>query len=127
MGAHVEESGVPAAAELIAFTEAAVRGEDLDETRDGLVSIVGGRGAGQAAATVAAFSGLVRVADATGIPVDAGLAAASVSLRRDLALDSFGGAANTDLAGVVGAHLDDDLDDVTSLFSDIFGDPPADG
>jgi len=40
---------------------------------------------------------LVRVADGTGIPVDEGLAAASEQIRRDLALDSFSGAANSSL------------------------------
>jgi hypothetical protein len=44
---------------------------------------------------VSAFSGLVRVADGTGIPIDGGLAAASVDLRGELGLGSFGGAVNS--------------------------------
>lgn len=53
----------------------------------------------QAAATVSAFSGLVRVADGTGIPIDDGLASASVDIRDDLALEKLAGAANSNLEG----------------------------
>lgn len=86
-----------AGAELIAFTEAAVRGEPLEATRAAVLEAVGADGAGQAAATIAAFSGLVRVADGTGIPIDDGLASASVEIRDELGLNTFGGADNTDL------------------------------
>jgi len=44
---------------------------------------------------VTAFSGLVRVADGTGIPIDEGLAAASADLRDHLGLASYGGSANS--------------------------------
>jgi len=44
---------------------------------------------------VAAFSGLVRVADATGIPLDDGLAAASGDIRSSLGLGTYTGAANS--------------------------------
>lgn len=70
-------------------------GDDLAGLRIELVDRVGPAAAAQAAATVSAFSGLVRVADGTGIPVDDGLAAVSVDLRGDLGLGSFGGAANS--------------------------------
>ena len=102
IGNDVSEVGVPAGAELIALTEAAVCGEAVDDARAAVVAAVGGDGAGLAVATIAAFSGLVRVADGIGIPVDDGVAASSASIRRDLDLDSFGGAANTDLDGVGG-------------------------
>lgn len=98
---------MPAAAELLAFAEAAVRGEPLDTPRAALVAAVGPDGAGQAAATVAAFSGLVRVADGTGIPVDGGLAAASVDIREVLGLNEFHGAANTDLGAFEAAAIGD--------------------
>ncbi len=80
---------------LIEFAEAAVNGEPLDDVRRRLVDAVGPAGAGQAVATVAAFTGLVRVADGTGIPIDNGLAAASAEIRQDLGLDAFPGAANS--------------------------------
>ena len=68
---------------------------------------VGVEAAGQAAATVAAFSGLVRVADGTGIPIDDGLASASTEIRDELGLAAFNGAANTDLEQVVGGGSND--------------------
>lgn len=95
-------SGVAAGAELLAFAEAAVTREPLDGLRAALIDAVGMEGAGQAAATVAAFSGLVRVADGTGIPIDDGLASASIEIREQLDLHSFNGAANTHLQSVVG-------------------------
>ena len=84
-----------------------MKGEPLGEVRDALIGAVGMEGAGQAAATVAAFSGLVRVADGTGIPIDDGLASASTEIRDRLDLDSFRGAANTDLSAVVGGGAND--------------------
>lgn len=100
-------TGVAGGAELLAFAEAAVKGEPLEELRTALIDAVGMDGASQAAATVAAFSGLVRVADGTGIPIDDGLAAASTEIRDQLDLGSFSGAANTDLAAVVGGGSND--------------------
>ena len=96
-GGDAAASGVPAGAELVAFAEAAVRGEPLDEVRAAVIAAGGAEGAGQASATIAAFSGLVRVADGTGIPIDDGLAAASATIRDELGLNEFKGADNTDL------------------------------
>lgn len=61
---------------------------------------------------MSAFSGLVRVADGTGIPIDGGLAAASVDLRHELGLDSFAGAANSPSAD----ERVDDFSSVDALF-----------
>ena len=85
--------------------------------RAALIAAVGMDGAGQAAATVAAFSGLVRVADGTGIPIDDGLASASTEIRDQLDLDSFNGAANTDLTAVISGGDNDP----TSLFGGASG------
>ncbi len=81
----------------MAFAEAAVRAEteDLARLRTELLAAVGPEGVGHAAATVSAFSGLVRVADSTGIPIDDGLAAVSVDARTELGLQDYGGAANS--------------------------------
>ncbi len=49
------------------------------------------------ATSVGIFSGLVRVADATGIPLDPGTLGATVDLRDELALNEFSGARNTGL------------------------------
>jgi hypothetical protein len=72
-----------------------VKGEALADLRRDLVATIGADAAAQTAATVAAFSGLVRVADGTGIPIDEGLASASVDIRKDLDLETFSGAANS--------------------------------
>ena len=105
---------MPAAAELDAYAEAVVRrAADLPERRRALVAEVGVEGARQAAATVAAFSGLVRVADGTGIPIDDGLAAGSVSIRAELGLGQFAGAANSPRADAATM----DVTSIESLFS----------
>ena len=52
------------------------------------------------AATVAAFEGLNRIADATGIQLDSGLADESADFRMLLGLDACAGAASTEAAGV---------------------------
>lgn len=111
-GAGAGDPGIPAGAALLAFAEAAVKGGDTEAARVALIEEVGADGAAQAAATVAAFSGLVRVADGTGIPIDDGLAAASVDIRARLELGSFGGAANTGHTPVTAVAFTD----VDSLF-----------
>ncbi|MFV0526775.1 MAG: hypothetical protein ACK5RL_20005 [Acidimicrobiales bacterium] len=94
---------------LLGFAEAVVRDDGLDTARRKLVEAVGPAAAGQAAATVAAFCGLVRVADGTGIPVDEGLAEVSADLRRDLGIDGYRGAATTRPAdGTGGPFVDVD-------------------
>ncbi|MEM7323094.1 MAG: hypothetical protein AAF531_08410 [Actinomycetota bacterium] len=80
--------------------------EDVDELRTALLDAIGPDATGHAVATITAFSGLVRVADATGIPIDDGLAAVSVPIREELALEDFGGAANSELANVDGVAFD---------------------
>lgn len=78
------------------FAEAVVRGDDtVADLRTALVDAAGPDAAGHAIATITAFSGLVRVADGTGIPIDDGLAAASADIRQELGLETFGGAANS--------------------------------
>ena len=63
--------GVPHGRLLVDYAEAAVRADDeLGDLRTDLLRRLGPAAAGHAAATVTAFSGLVRVADATGIPID---------------------------------------------------------
>lgn len=80
--------------------------DDVTRLRDELVAAIGPDAAGHTAATIAAFSGLVRVADGTGIPIDDGLAAVSAQTRESLDLDSYGGAANSNLADVSAAGFE---------------------
>ena len=92
----VGDVGLPASAELLAFTNAVETGDsDLPVARQTLIAAVGGDGLLEAAATIAVFYGLVRVADGTGIPLDAGLQAFSRADRERLGLDQLTGAANT--------------------------------
>lgn len=90
------DAGIPHGVELLAFATAAnQRSDDLDAVRDGLRAVVGDEGLLEAAATVAAFNGLVRVADGTGIQLDPSMLVATTETRSQLGLDAFGGAANS--------------------------------
>ena len=60
---------------------------------------VGQDGLREAAATIAVFNGLVRVADGTGIPLDAGLESFSREDRQRLGLSDFAGARSTRSTG----------------------------
>ncbi|MGI9595334.1 MAG: hypothetical protein ACR2QK_04195 [Acidimicrobiales bacterium] len=86
---------------LIEYAEAVVRaGDSVAELRARLLDRVGPEATAHAAATITAFSGLVRVADGTGIPIDDGLAAVSAPIRDELALEKLGGAANSKVDGI---------------------------
>ena len=96
-GKAAASSGVAHADALVAFTEA-VLGEDdaeLTRARAEVLERVGPAGLVDAAAVVGNFQRMVRIADSTGIPLDAPLALASEDLRSELGLHRFGSAANT--------------------------------
>ncbi len=83
-------AGVDAGAELVHFTTAAVGDDDdLAAARDALRSAVGDAGLVEAAGTIAAFEGLNRIADATGIQLDDNLAADTADVRDALGIDDF--------------------------------------
>ena len=85
------ETGVPAAAELIALADAAIAGggAELDRAREAVVKRLGADAMIDAAAVIAGFDGITRVADATGIPLEPSRAADTVDLRAQLAIDQF--------------------------------------
>ncbi len=90
--------GVPHGELLSSFAEAATRGaENLDVARAELLQAVGPLALVEAAATVGIFNGLVRVADATGIPLDDGTLRASADFRPELGLNEYAGAKSTNL------------------------------
>lgn len=92
----VGDVGIEHSPELLAFTnEVQRRGPELDAARQALITAVGADGLVEAAATVAVFNGLIRVADGTGIQLDAGLCDSSHAERARLGIDEFAGAANT--------------------------------
>ena len=95
----VSDSGVPQGTLLARFAESATHGsEDLADVRAELLAAIGPTAFIEAASTVGAFNGLVRTADAIGIPLDDGMRNASVDFRSMLGLNLVPGAKNTDLA-----------------------------
>jgi hypothetical protein len=77
---------------LLAFTNAVEHGGNIDATRAALTDVIGAEATTEAAATIAIFNGLVRVADGTGIRLDDGVFAASVDEREQFGINRFAGA-----------------------------------
>ncbi|MBL6924714.1 MAG: hypothetical protein ISR42_04915 [Acidimicrobiia bacterium] len=90
------ESSVPHGDLLVAYAEAAhhdpASARELDYQ---MLEVVGPGGLVDAAATVAIFNGLVRSADATGIPLDEYVMNVTVDERQVLGLNDFSGSANS--------------------------------
>jgi hypothetical protein len=113
--AKTGDAGVPHGAELLAFATAANRrSDDLAQARATLEAVVGSEGLLEAAATVAIFNGLVRVADGTGIQLDPSMLTSTVATRAALGIDRFKGAAST-----IGAPTEprQDVNGVQGLFA----------
>lgn len=109
------DAGVPNGELLLAFASATNRrSSDLDRVRDELIGAVGPQGALEAAATVAAFNGLVRVADGTGIQLDPAMLVRTVDDRAALGIDDFSGASNSEGAST---DLRNDASGILGLFS----------
>ena len=72
------------AAAAVAFDRAA-----LDASRTRLVAAIGKAGMIDAAAVIAGFNGICRIADATGIPLEPPKAEHTAGLRADLGIDLF--------------------------------------
>jgi hypothetical protein len=87
--------------ELVRFAEALARRDEkaLDEARAELLRAAGPRVLVDAAGVAANFQRMVRIADATGIPVDDMGSALSGEIRDRLGLDRFPSARNTLGAG----------------------------
>jgi len=105
-GKAAANSGVENAELLVRFAEAIlssdVRGQEA--ARNLLRNEMGEAALVDAAAVVANFQRMVRIADATGISLDAPVVALSGDLREQLDLGRFGSAVNTPDRGV-GARL----------------------
>ena len=82
---------------LVAFAEAVMRDDDaeLARAREALRAVLTPEAYVDACAVVGAFNVVDRIADATGIPLDAGLDAMSAEVREELDLARFGPSANT--------------------------------
>ena len=96
-GAVAAPSGVAHERELLALAEAVVQGDEaaLAAARAGAIAALGPEGFVEAAAVASNFERMVRIADATGIPLDSPLDMVSAGMRADLGIDAFGSAANT--------------------------------
>lgn len=83
-------SGVPGADILCAFAEAIATGTgDLAAARAAVVATLGEAAMIDAAAVVAGFNGITRIADATGIPLEPAKAEETEAWRGPLGIDDF--------------------------------------
>jgi hypothetical protein len=96
-------SAVTHSTQLMQFAEAvATRDPDaIARTREALLAVAGNDVVVDAAAVAGNFQRMVRIADSTGIPVDARMNALSGSIQQDLDLRRFGSATNTPLPSAV--------------------------
>ncbi len=85
------DSGVPHGRALLDFAEAVVQGTDdeIDRARESLIAAVGEAGFVDAAGVVASFNAVVRIADATGIPVEDFKLEKTVEERAALGIDDW--------------------------------------
>jgi hypothetical protein len=85
------DTGVLHASELLAFAEAVVAFDTplISRTRDALLDAMGEDAMVDAAAVIAGFNGITRIADATGIPLEDTKAEQSASWRNTLGIDRF--------------------------------------
>jgi hypothetical protein len=86
-----EASRVPQAAPLIEFAEAVLRGDETrrNSARAALYRALGAAALVDAAAVVASFNAVVKIADGSGIPLEESKAAATEDLRAALKLEQF--------------------------------------
>ena len=83
--------GVTAAAELLAFADAAVRRNDKAVllSRSSVITVLGEPAMLDAAGVIGGFDGITRVADATGIPLEPAKAEQTADFRMTLGIDRF--------------------------------------
>ena len=83
--------GVPHGEVLVEFGEAMLRGDPGRQAlaREAVFRALGAAGLVDAAAIVASFNAVVKLADGSGIPLEDFKEAATVDLRRELGLESL--------------------------------------
>jgi hypothetical protein len=96
-GGLAGDGGVAHGTRLVAFTDAVMRGSAADQAREraALRACLSPAAFVDAAAVIGSFNVVDRIADATGIPLDAALDVTSAEVRRELGLARFASAANT--------------------------------
>ena len=92
-----DDAGVVHGARLLAFTDAAIGQDDgaLARERSSLRAVLSDEAFVDTCAVIGAFNVVDRIADATGIPLDAGMAAMSGEVRKELDLARFASSANS--------------------------------
>ena len=88
---------------LVGFAEALVRRDDaaLARARDEVIEKLGPGGLVDTAAVASNFQRMVRIADSTGIPLDAPVTAMTGDIRGELELGRFASRVLTDEAGAL--------------------------
>jgi hypothetical protein len=106
-GAALENSGVAHADILTAFVDAVVKENrnDIASARDTVESVMGWEALVDSACIIGNFQRMNRIADATGIELDAPVQAASDGIKTQLGLDKFATAANTKPASRIAKFL----------------------
>src|SRR5262245_53508900 len=92
-----DDGGVAHGARLLAFTDAVMGADEaaLARARGALRAVVSDEAFVDTCAVIGAFNVVDRIADATGIPLDAGMAAMSGDVRKQLDLARFASSANS--------------------------------
>ncbi len=88
VGAEDSDGGVEHGRELLAYTEAVMSGEAgaIASTRDRLQEKIGAAGIADTAAVIAMFNVVDRIADATGIPLDAFTKEGRIAIAEELGI-----------------------------------------
>jgi hypothetical protein len=96
-GKAAHASGVEHAEELVALAEAMVGSDDaaLASARQVLQDAMGAEALVDAAAVASNFERMVRIADATGIPLDPPVNAMTADIQEELGLTAFGAKSQT--------------------------------
>ena len=94
-----EQSSVPAAGALVGLVEASLSDDgddvgDAEEARERVRRELGSAALVDAAAVIGNFERMTRIADSTGIPLDAPVSVMTESIRAELGIDDFGSAAD---------------------------------
>lgn len=90
-GEQLEQSGIAHAGLLIRYADTLVNGTEAEQAglRDEVRAELGSEAFIDCAAVASVFNAVVRIADATGIPLEAYKEELSVDLRRDLGIDDY--------------------------------------
>jgi hypothetical protein len=96
------QTGLRGGEALIRFAETSVgdtsiggKADDIRDAREAVKEELGENAMVDAAGVIANFQRMVRIADATGIPLDTPVAMMTGSIREDLGLNEYGSAGNT--------------------------------